>query len=511
MKPQGRAAPRRAQNLAAMGDLLAAARYEEALALWTERADLHADLKAQILAAHVMLKRDDAPAAIGLLAKADPSSPRDRAERLLLLATAYTRAEDFETADDYFDAALEEAAPLRDPDLRAQIAYRRGRRYALARDIDAARRELTVAKTARSRKGELEALFLEAWIAGVEQRLRDQSAILIRLLDRIDPRDATFAELAAHATHTLAALSRELFLPEALGSIDRHLRDCRWPADLNLPRFQALKAFGWAHALRGDYFTAFRHIKAAIRIAPGAAWLTMAHVDLAYLARCVKEHRWSRQELAEADELAQHVQWTRARNEEPVTLLLLAELFAPIDRGKAAAYLTRYQELGELNAPLVVYNKDERLTGLADYSSGVVHLALGNPKSGIRTLKESLAIYERFGYDWRAGRSALRLYEATRDKSYLKRAEEKLQNYLSGWLGDELRELATAPAQSTGLPPMQERVFRCICRGMSNAEIAKELGRSGFTVQNHIKQIFKTFGVNSRAALIAQAMQRRII
>ncbi len=58
---------------------------------------------------------------------------------------------------------------------------------------------------------------------------------------------------------------------------------------------------------------------------------------------------------------------------------------------------------------------------------------------------------------------------------------------------------------------MQQRVFEHLCKGLSNAEIAGAMGRSEYTVQNHVRQIFKTFNVNSRTALIALALQRRII
>jgi DNA-binding NarL/FixJ family response regulator len=58
---------------------------------------------------------------------------------------------------------------------------------------------------------------------------------------------------------------------------------------------------------------------------------------------------------------------------------------------------------------------------------------------------------------------------------------------------------------------MQERVFRYLCQGLSNADIANELGRSEFTVANHAKAVLKAFGVRSRSALIAEAMKRGLL
>jgi len=42
-------------------------------------------------------------------------------------------------------------------------------------------------------------------------------------------------------------------------------------------------------------------------------------------------------------------------------------------------------------------------------------------------------------------------------------------------------------------------------------EIARELGRSEFTVANHAKAVLKAFGVRSRSALIAEAMKRGLV
>ncbi len=59
---------------------------------------------------------------------------------------------------------------------------------------------------------------------------------------------------------------------------------------------------------------------------------------------------------------------------------------------------------------------------------------------------------------------------------------------------------------------MQKRVFdEYFCQGQSTAEIAQTLGRSEFTVSNHIKEIFKTFNVKSRSALVAEALRQGLI
>ncbi len=395
------------------------------------------------------------------------------------------------------------AARLGDSETLAEIAYRRGRRFGYVRNVEKAREQLQFATLGRSIERKLDALQLEAFIYGLEGRYALQAATLVRLLDQIDPGDERFTLAAAYATYTLAALARELDLPDALPVLERLLQSANWPADLNVQRFQSLKALGWSYALRGDYFNAFRYLKKSVACAPSSAWYAIATTDRAYLARCLNEERWSRQELDEAEEVAETVDWRSTRNEERVALLLLAELFAPIDPGKAAQYMALYRDLDALRTPLVHYTRDDRLQAQADYCAGVTQLALGNAKTGLKLVRGSLAVYDRIGYDWRAGRCALRLYEATGEAEYLRSASEKLRRYPNSWLADELRKHARPKSALPSLPPMQQRVFEELCRGLSTAEIAKNLGRSEYTIKNHLKLIFKAFGVKSRAALIA--------
>jgi DNA-binding NarL/FixJ family response regulator len=123
-------------------------------------------------------------------------------------------------------------------------------------------------------------------------------------------------------------------------------------------------------------------------------------------------------------------------------------------------------------------------------------------------LRHSYDTYDRIGYDWRAGRCAIRLFEATGESDQLQIAAEKLRHYPNSWLADELRKHARSKPALPALPRMQQRVFEELCRGLSTAQIAKNLGRSEYTVKNHIKLIFKAFGVKSRAALLAQVSKR---
>lgn len=52
------------------------------------------------------------------------------------------------------------------------------------------------------------------------------------------------------------------------------------------------------------------------------------------------------------------------------------------------------------------------------------------------------------------------------------------------------------------LTPRQEQVLRCICSGLSNKQIARELLLTEATIKMHVKMIFAKLGVNSRTQAI---------
>jgi DNA-binding NarL/FixJ family response regulator len=57
------------------------------------------------------------------------------------------------------------------------------------------------------------------------------------------------------------------------------------------------------------------------------------------------------------------------------------------------------------------------------------------------------------------------------------------------------------------LTARESEVLRCICRGLSNKEIARDLNISENTVKVHIQQLFSKTGVRSRAQLVSAAIE----
>jgi two-component system response regulator DesR len=67
------------------------------------------------------------------------------------------------------------------------------------------------------------------------------------------------------------------------------------------------------------------------------------------------------------------------------------------------------------------------------------------------------------------------------------------------------------PASPDPLSPRQVEVLRLIGRGMTNREIATELGLSPGTVGNYISAILRTLGVHNRTAAVLRAQELNLL
>ena len=91
-------------------------------------------------------------------------------------------------------------------------------------------------------------------------------------------------------------------------------------------------------------------------------------------------------------------------------------------------------------------------------------------------------------------------------------------NLLARLLADEAGQVALykalapasahAPGKSVGLTARETEIARWVCQGLRNKEIAWHSGISEFTVENHLRRIYRKLGINNRAALVAQVSHR---
>ena len=75
----------------------------------------------------------------------------------------------------------------------------------------------------------------------------------------------------------------------------------------------------------------------------------------------------------------------------------------------------------------------------------------------------------------------------------------------------EVLAMADESAASADLTPRQLTILQSITRGLSNAEIAKQLGISEIGVKKHLQVIFAKLGAATRAEAAAIALRRQLL
>lgn len=464
--------------------------------------------------------RLDAVAAVAYACDVAPSlrSREIRAAMTMLEGAAHARLGDSVSAESCFAKALEIGS--HDPVVLAEIAYHRASSKWIERELDAA--EVLLAKDAAAfarasgtgdRSVALLVAILRGAIAGSRGEFERQAATLLDALSTVGDRATTDVYLWATIVEQIASLGRELPSAALRAAALEELPRIPWSDEIAHLRFLATRSIGWCHALDGDSFNAFRRLKEAATCAPTDAWRVMAFCDRSYLAETLGESRWSAQELSDAHELASRIDWETCRGDDLAALVLLAERYAKRDRALALAYLGRYRSSRGNIDRTRSSRDDRRVDALESYSFGIVQHARGNSSEARRLLEHAWRIYDAIGYDWRAGRTALALAETTRDPIWLERAVVKLRPYQSSWLGSSLADARNSGDSSSepttaAITPAQALVFEKLLEGLGNAAIAAELGRSEFTIRNHVKAIFHAYGVRSRAELLAKTLHR---
>lgn len=459
-----------------------------------------------LLRARILLKHDENRAVAFLIRR--PPKGRAASQRgvwALLLGVGYSRMRDFERADDYFEVARR---VLTSPADRAQLAYHVARRAMLEGKTEEAWRLADEMLCDKSQSSKIAHEMLRSFILCNEERYRESAESLIKAIGFIGKHREQHLEQWFFAVQNLALLGRELAFEEAAALARSEVdQPIEWPVDFTAQRCQALDATAWSCALRGDMLGCFRYLRSAEHRIPNEAFEVMLLLDRAHFARIVGEPNWALDEVAKAEKIAERIDWNVLPGEERLALLQLARATAPIDAERGRFYLARYKGLDKIRSPLLLVAFDHRLEAYATYTEGIVRLA-GRGSGAEEAFRSAWVIFDRIGFDWRAARTALRLLEVTNKDRWRHLAEDKLEAFPNSWLARDLRNRDAKAAAPVRLPPMQNKVFTMLCQKMTTAEIAKGLGLSQHTVRNHLKAVFRAYGVNNRAALIAEAAQR---
>jgi DNA-binding CsgD family transcriptional regulator len=428
----------------------------------------------------------------------------------MYLGSGYVRLGEFGEADKNFTEAK---LTFRQGAAAAELACHIARRFADEGNVAAAEEWYKKSLIDRTLPGKIRSEHLNAQIFARRQEYREQAQSVMRVLDLIADKREDFPEDWYAAVHTLAVLARELPFPAAAkrakAEVDRQIG---WSEDFAVSQFQAIKGVAWCQALNGDELSCLRYLRLAQHVKVAPIYRAILHLDRAFFAAVVGEQQWSLNEFAAAEDISETIPWDETSGEERVALLLMAEAAARHAPRRAPFYIARFKQLGKLRNDLQHFTFDNRLQAIGSYASGIVKLCSEDKEGATFDLRSAWAVFDRIGYDFRAGTTALALYRATSKSRWLHLAEDKFEQYPRSWLARQASPDPDSQKKSDfTLSPMQSSVTQLICEGLSTDQIAQRLNLSRNTISNHLKAVYSKIGVNTRQGLVIEAMKRKLV
>jgi DNA-binding CsgD family transcriptional regulator len=401
---------------------------------------------------------------------------------------------------------------------RADLAYYEAKVLWAQEKTAEAKQRLEVALARGPSETYVETLLLKGAVSAGSGEYEMQATVLLEALratlsDR-HPNVWKWATITAQLCQLARDLPDRSVRDAALENVDR----VPWTPDLRRRNFRAARAIAWRYAQEGNHFSAFRYLKKAEILADAPTYRILVACDRAYFADALGEWRWAEQEIEEAQGLIESVDWGHPTDDERFALLRLAEACAPHDGTRAQSYLFRFHALD----PEALSSGELRARAAKAYTLAHVHQLLNEFSEAENLYKQAFDFYDRVGFDWRAGRTAIGLAQFSKESESARWraiARQKLEHYPHSWLTEQLKGLEGYGApivrvkrrSKTGAPtdlsPAQNEVYELLLRGLSATEVAKELERSVFTVRNHMKALFKKLGVKSRASLMAKSLE----
>ncbi len=203
-----------------------------------------------------------------------------------------------------------------------------------------------------------------------------------------------------------------------------------------------------------------------------------------------------------------------ARTERAPALELLAEAAAEAGDREAAMDAAR-----ELRA-IAEWAGTEPLLGAARQAEGCASAAAGEHETAREAFEDAVELLGRAGLPFEAARARIALGATLRAlgrevaaQEQLGRARERLAAL--GAVG-EARRAGDAhgkarPGREDGLSRRESEILRLVAAGLSNKEIAAELGLSPHTVHRHVANILVKLRLSSRAAAAAYAARHGLV
>ncbi len=345
-------------------------------------------------------------------------------------------------------------------------------------------------------------LVVRGLIAAANDDFPAQANFTSQALDVLESRAPESIYLIANAARILAVLSRDISCVDAFARLERLLKAVGDDDGFTGSRFHVIRSLAWSHALSGRYPTAMRFVLRATCEATSDMQRLYAHLDQASIAVFAHEQR-SASALAAyeaAREILLSIPWESVMTDDLAALPLASQVaaeFGAFDDAK------RYCEMaaagrGRMFARIGMAH-DGRYDALVHEAVALAYASDDRRKS-ISAAADAYEAHKRLGFDWRAARMAILLYQMTHTPKWKSRALTHLEAYPTGPFHRILQRPRT-------LTKRQEDVLKLVRLGFDDHHIARDLGISYKTVRIHLGRLFTWYGVKSKSALMAKAAE----
>jgi DNA-binding CsgD family transcriptional regulator len=491
-----------------------AGEYGRVLDLIADRKSMRPDdqVLAAILGARTLLRLDRPGEVVAPLERArkDAKVPQDAVLIQMLLGAALTRTNQRERGEELLDDAWASASreAVR---LVPEVGYYRALSRWSSRRLD-----------------EAEAI-IESSLPRASDAVR---ARLLQLLGWIDVRRENYAPAAQQFTAALEALekSRERDLQlrarllNALGIIAAETVDLRlgrlvrrqyetttWTDDTRIERFYVLEYLTWLSLLEGELDRAWDERQFALSLTLNSGHHASALISAARTSNIAGDRYAARRYMELAGALLLRGDQVDLDVDRRLVMLSLAVATPVVNIETAVKVMALYDRTQPQHTEMLSFEGDRRLEAYELQARGKVAIAQGRNQQGIDDLKRSFDLWTRLGYRMRAAIVANDLCDSTGEANWSQNGLDALRNAPNAWLRKSLELRSTADDPLAKLTPAERRVLAELCKGKKSRDIAAGFGRSFNTINNHTRAVFAAFGVQSRAALVAECARLGIL
>lgn len=483
-----------------------AADYDRALALVRAPAYRGNEEERSLLEARIVSRTGDPLAAVSaaVAARRAARSADARALAAALEAMGLGRAGKRPSAVRRFQEARRHAA-RGGPNTRAEVGYFEAFDAWSVHDMTRSEQLLDAALPDADGLVASSLIALKGWIEVRRERYdaaaRHFEQALADAQRSADPKERD-VRLEARLVHVLLVTAGETIDLPLARRVEQRTDEIAWSNGVARERFNTTTCRRFIALLRGDTADAYRFGEIAIAQAPDDAFRAVAHTNQYALLQAKGDKFAAGVHLEQARRIIERFHWRTADVEQRVALTNYAIEAAGADPSGASRALTMYRSISERKDSGLALQGDRRVDAFTDMAEGRVAEARGDIDRAVVAYERSVRRWTALDYRMRAAIVALDLFRLTKDMSYLDEVNGAQKRAPQAWF-----RIPPPPGSHPGVPqltPALRRVLSELLRGKSSKQIAATVGRADYTVRNQTKRIYSTFGVRTRAELLAR-------